>query len=94
MINKHGIKMIGLRRAAGATKGMSGYYSGHYIQLSYDRSDGEVLADYHYSFGQNSWTQYHSKDVIRVANISTPKTMQQIADMIYDAVATCKSILE
>jgi len=85
--NRHGLTMKGLRKAAGETKGLPGYYSGHYIQISYDMSDGEILTNYHYSLGQNSWTQYHSSDIITICNASSPMTMQQIADAIADAVA-------
>ena len=43
MLNTHGIKMIGIRKAAGETKSLRGYYSGEYVELFYDRADGSVL---------------------------------------------------
>ena len=85
-VDTHGLKMIGLRSACSDTKGLTGYYSGRYVQISYDLRSGEILTNYHVSLGQNSWTKYHDPSVIRVCNVSEPATMQQIADMIYSAV--------
>lgn len=84
--NTYGMKMAGLRKAAGETKGLCGYYSGCYVQISYDQDTGEILTDYHYSLGQNSWSEYHDPAVITVCNASKPMTMQQIADEIFTAV--------
>ena len=84
--NTYGMKMTGLRKAAGETKGLRGYYSGSYVQISYDQDTGEILTDYHYSLGQNSWSEYHDPAVITVCNASKPMTMQQIADEIFAAV--------
>ena len=82
MLNTHGIKMIGIRKAAGETKSLRGYYSGEYVELFYDRADGSVLTDYQVSLGQNTWKQYRDASIVKVCNISEPCTMQQIADMI------------
>lgn len=80
-INRHGLKMHGLKAASGYTEDY-GYYSGHYVQISYDRNTGDILANYHYSLGQNSWTQYHDPAIITVAMASNHMTMQAIADAI------------
>lgn len=85
-INKHGLKMRGLKAASGWTENY-GYYSGHYVQISYDRNTGDVLANYHYSIGHNWWTQYHDPAIITVAMASNHMTMQQIADAIADKLA-------
>lgn len=90
-IDTHGIKMYGLRKAAGETKRLTGYYSGHYIQISFDTSDGEILTDYHCSFGQNSWSVYHKPSIISVCNACIPMTMQQIADKIAEVVS-CQNV--
>lgn len=82
MVNKHGHKMVGLKAASGATKGLRGYYSGEYCELFYDRSNGEVWTKYQYSLGQNTWTEYHDSDIIKICNLDEPTTMQDIADMI------------
>lgn len=86
-INRHGLSMQGLRKAAGETKGLTGYYSGHYVQVSYDTVTGDILTDYHYNLGQNSWSVYHDPDIITICNASIPMTMQQIADATAEAVA-------
>lgn len=85
-VNTHGLKMHGLRNACSESKDLTGYYSGRYVQISYDTRSGEILTDYHVSLGQNSWTQYHDASIIRVCNLSDPATMQQIADMVYSAM--------
>ena len=87
MTTANTIKMTGLKKAAGMTKGLNGYYSGEYIQVSYDTATGQVLTDYHYSLGQNSWTQYHDPDIIAIGNLSEPTTMHDIRAMISDHLA-------
>lgn len=83
-VNKHGIKMVGLRKAAGETKGLP--VRNCYVQISYDRADGTILTNWHCSIGGNSWTVYHDDSVITVATACYPKTMQEIADVIARAV--------
>lgn len=90
MVNTYGITMKGLKKASGETKDLSGYYTGAYVELFYDRSTGEIWTVYQFSLGQNSWTEYHDKNIIKTGNISIPKTMQQIADMIYEATEEIK----
>lgn len=85
-INTYGYKMHGLKAASGETKNY-GYYSGHYVQISYDTDTGDILTDYHYSLGQNSWTRYHDPAIITVATTAHHMTMQEIADAIVDAIA-------
>ncbi len=85
-VNKHGLKMTGLQATSESTKSLQGYYSGHYVEIFYDPNDGEVWGVYQYSLGQNTWTVYHDKSIIKVGNVSDPCTMQQIADKVYNAV--------
>lgn len=80
-INKHGLKMRGLKSASGGTKN---YGRNCYIQISYNTRTGEVLTDYHCSIGGNSWTEYHDSDIIRIGNTNQHMTMQEIADAIAD----------
>lgn len=86
-VNKYGYKMTGLRAASGDTKDLRGYYSGEYVELFYDRSTGEVWTKYHYSLGQNSWTESHDSNVLKICTISEPTTMQQIADRIAESLS-------
>lgn len=84
--NTYGIPMAGLRKAATETKTTRGYYSGLYVQISYSPTDGQVLYNTHYSLGHNSWAQYHDPSIVFIYNASSPQTMQDIADRIYDAI--------
>ena len=77
-IEKYGIKMQGLKKATGETKGLDGWNG--YAQISYDRADNEVIAVYHTDV--NDWTRYHSKTIIPVRNTREPMTMQGIADAV------------
>lgn len=86
-VNKHGLKMVGIRFIAGKTKRLQGYYADYYLQLFYNRSTGEAWADEHVSFGHNSWTVYHDPDIVNCGFLTSPHTMQQIADRIRAAVA-------
>lgn len=86
-IDKHGLKMAGIKAAAAETKGLSPYDHG-YVQISYDTKTGEILTNYHYSIGQNSWTQYNDPDVITVCYAHSQMKMQAIADAIAEAVRT------
>ena len=86
MIHTYGLKMSGLRKVAGETKSLSGPYSPEYLQLNYDRSTGEVWTDFFYDLGHNNWQEYHDENVLRCGNLSSPHTMQEIADVIHDAV--------
>ena len=81
-IDTHELKMTGLKAAAGSTKDLTGYYSGLYEELFYDRSTGEVWTVRQWSLGHNTWTVYHDPDVIKIGDLSEPTTMQEIADMI------------
>ncbi len=81
------IRIKGLKKIAGESKSLSGYYSGQYLQVNYDRATGEAWTDFHCSFGQNSWSQYHDNNIINCGNISEPTTMVQIRDMIEGALS-------
>lgn len=78
-VNKHGLKMRGLKSASGDTKS---YGRGCYIQISYNTRTGEVLTDYHCSIGGNSWTEYRDGDITTICNTGRHMTMQEIADAI------------
>ena len=77
MLNKHGLKMIGIKKAAGATADWD--YTGFCNVIYYHRKDGDVICRH---LGQNSWIEWHDKDMICVARRSDRMSMQQIADSI------------
>lgn len=78
-VNKHELKMHGLKSASGDTRNFG---RGCYIQISYNTRTGEVLTDYHCSIGGNSWTEYHCGDITTICNTGRHMTMQEIADAI------------
>ena len=83
MLNKHGYKMTGLRRASGET--CDNYQrTGNYVQISYDIRTGEVLTNFH--TGQ-SWSEYHDPHVETVCGTDRHMTMQEIADQIAEHMA-------
>ena len=85
-VNTYGLKMVDLSKTAGETRNLRGYYTGVYHQLNYNTATGEIWTDYHYSIGQNTWSQYNDADIINIGNICNPTTMQGIADMIHNAI--------
>ena len=90
MINTYGLKMTGLKQVVSETKCLDGYYSGKYLQLNYDISTGEVFTNFHFSLGQNNWSEYHNADIIVICNLSSPHTMQQIVDLIHEKLEYLK----
>lgn len=82
-VNTHGIKINGIRKTSGMTKDY-GYYSGHYVEIFYDKGTGDVWGKHQCSFGWNSWTVYHDADIIKICNTSSHMNMQDIADAILE----------
>lgn len=82
-VNNHGYKMAGLRAAASETKSVNPRMGG-FVQIGYNKSTGEIVANYVVS---GSYVKYEDVDVLTVCNATAPMTMQAIADAIRDAVA-------
>lgn len=83
-VNTYGLKINGLKAASGETRNYSD--RALYDELFYDRATGEVWTVFQCSLGCNSWTVYHSPNVIKICNTARHMTMQEIADAIYEAV--------
>lgn len=81
-LDTHGMKMTGIKAAAGATKDLTPY-GGSCVQVSYDRETGEVLTAYHVGSG---WTLYHESSIVTACYATAPMTMQEVADSIADKV--------
>ena len=75
-VNTYGLKMKGLKKASGETCTCRQGY----VQISYDRSDGEVIATYHAD--TNTWNEFRSADILTVCGTDLHMTMQEIADVI------------
>ena len=78
--------MKGLRKVCSETKGLHGYYSGEYLELFYDTQNNEVFTVYQYSLGQNSWTVCHDSSIIPCGNIDSPKTQEEIREIIAETL--------
>ena len=85
MLDTHGMKIKGLKKASGETCEL-GDYSASYIEVFYDLRTGEVWTAYQYSLGENSWTEYNESSILKICNTHHHLTMQTLADMIYDKV--------
>nr|DAM21485.1 MAG TPA: hypothetical protein [Caudoviricetes sp.] len=90
-VNTHGLKMIGLKAASGETQGIS-YYSGQYVQISYDLDEGRVYADWHLTV--NDYRRYHNPRIITACGAREPMTMQKIADCVAAAVCEWEALKE
>jgi hypothetical protein len=85
-VNTYGMKMNGIRKASEETEGLQGYYSGGYLQISYNEKTGDILTNYHFCFGHYNWSEYDDPNIITVCNFYEPATMQEIANAIRNAV--------
>lgn len=77
MLNKHGLKMNGLKKAAGEMVSWDDQRVNNV--LYYDRKSGDIMCRTH---TQNSWDEWHDPAIICVARTPDRMTMQQIADAI------------
>lgn len=83
-INKHGHKILNLKAVSGYTVDNPNGYT----QISYDKSTGELFANWHSGSSACSWSEYHDPNVITVAKTYKHMTMQQIADAVHAALST------
>ena len=81
MVDRHGLKMVGLRKIAVDSKRLE--WSGNSFQIVYDIETGECWYKEHVG---NSYTVYDDDDIITAGYIRYPVTMQYVADMIADAI--------
>ena len=92
-VDLHGRKIIGLKAASGKTDDY-GYYSGYYNEVFYNRDTGKVWTIFQYSFGFNTWSEYHDPAIIKICNTAMHMTMQEIADAIDCALTEIAKIAE
>lgn len=82
MLNKHGLKIEGIKRASGNTVNYPSNM-GLYTEIFYDKSTGEVWTVDQVSFSHQTWTEYNDPDVIKICETEKHLSMQEIADEIY-----------
>ena len=80
------LKIKGIKKIAGESKALCDFYAGRYLQLNYNKKTGKAWTDYFCSLGQNSWKEYHDKNIINCGNITEQVTMAQIREMIEMAI--------
>lgn len=78
------LKIVGLKKVAGESKYLN-KYKGEYLQLNYDMRSGKVWTDFFCSFNE-SWKEYHDSNVINCGNISEKVTMQDVREIVENAV--------
>ena len=71
----NGMKIKGIKRAAGESKGAVPYR--FWVQINLDMDTGELLTSFHCDSG--SWTIWNMRHTIPVAKTSSPMTMADIA---------------
>ena len=86
--------MKGLRKVCSETKLLLGHHSGKYLELFYDAQYNEVFTVYHYSFGKNSWTVFPDDTVISCGVIDSPKTQEEIREIIAETLERSKEVLQ
>lgn len=80
------INIKGLKKAASATKGLTGYYGNMTVQMIYNRATEEL---YTREFvGRSSWIDLSDyPECVNVGNFCEPATMSEIAERVEAAVA-------
>lgn len=77
-IDKHGLKINGLKKASGDTWDWC-WRDGQHNDIYFDMSTGDVWTVHH---STNWWTAYGDPNVIAVCSSRRHMTMQEIADAI------------
>lgn len=89
-INTHGLTIQGLRAVCGQTTDWP-CGSGCHTDVYYNRATGELWASDQVG---STWTQYDDPDIIRVCSTANHMTMQQLADLVYQAVTARREMEE
>lgn len=80
------INIKGLKKAASATKGLTGRYGTMSVHMIYDRATGELST--HEFVGHNSWIDLSDRpECVNVGSFCEPATMSEIAERVETAVA-------
>lgn len=73
-------RIINIKKAIGDYQkaNIGEFYSPYYGYLMLDKSTGELWTDEFYSFGHNSWIEYHSKDIINLGKMMQENGIENI----------------
>ena len=80
MLNRHGLKMNGIKKAAGETRHCQGIYGLLEATIYYWPDEDRVSTEIHTKGTQIIWAQ--DANVVTVAHTTEPLTMQRIADLV------------
>lgn len=73
-----------MKKIAGASKNLKGFYNGLYLEIVLNRKTGEVWANEYYDLGHNTHTLYDDYDIVSLGNIYEQKTMKELKDWILE----------
>lgn len=78
------INVKSLKKAVSEMPTTNGALPSLYLQVSYDRADGEVLTDMHADC--NSQTRYHDSDIVTIGYYTHRTTAQKLIDTIANTI--------
>ena len=87
-INKHGLKINGLKKASGCTENYWPY-SGNYVEIFYNKYTGCVWGNFHHDLWYGITSVYADPDIVMICRTTNHMTMQEIADAIHDRLKNC-----
>lgn len=67
-------------------------HNGYYVEVLYDMEKDEVYCHTHVSLGDNSWTEYHDDNVIRIGNFRKKVTKARLKELIEEKIAWKKMV--
>lgn len=84
VINTYGYKMTGIKKVAGYTKDERVSPYGCSVEIFYNLPTGQCWPVWQIS--DSTWSVYHDDNIIPVWRAHHAMTMQEIADVIYEAI--------
>ena len=90
-LDKHGLQLTGIRSAAADTKLLNDdFYRGAKCEIWYDTESGAVKAffphDANPALGTRKREYWPKQTEVKIETLRSPRSMQELADMVYDYV--------
>lgn len=82
VVDKHGLKMVGLKQASSETFNRKWRDQSH-DEIFYNKETGEVWTIYQYGMKTRV---YDDPNIIKIGNVWKHTTMKEIADMIAEVI--------